>query len=92
MASSTLLWLFFAFGHGFWSFLWRSSLIGGLAFVGAMVANLAERKLEREVERVRFDMHRQRGYHPLSCAVAWRLQDFQVEKRMRRPLRNLLSG
>lgn len=61
MASSALLWFFFAFGHGLWHFAWRSALIGGLAFVGATVASIAERKLEREVERIRFDMHRQRG-------------------------------
>ena len=64
MASAALLWFLLAFGHGFWAFLWRSTIIGGLAFVGATVASLAERKLEREMERVRFDMHRQREYLP----------------------------
>jgi hypothetical protein len=60
MASAALLWFLLAFGHGFWAFLWRSTIISSLAFVGATVASLAERKLEREMERVRFDMHRQR--------------------------------
>lgn len=55
-----VLWFFMAFGHGFWVFLLRSVFISGLSFGGATVASLAQRKLEREVERVRFDMHRQR--------------------------------
>lgn len=64
MASAALVWFLFAFGDGFGAFVWRSTVIGGLAFVGATVASLAERKLEREMERVRFDMHRQRRYLP----------------------------
>lgn len=74
MASGVVLWFFMAFGHGFWVWLIRSVFISGLAFGGATVASLAQRKLEREVERVRFDMHRQRGEKyapPTPESVEW---------------------
>jgi hypothetical protein len=57
-----LLWFFLAFGHGFWVFVIRSMFISALCFAGSTVASLAQRKLEREVERVRYDMHRQRKF------------------------------
>lgn len=74
MAAGCLLWFFFAFGHGVVSFLFRSILIGALSFGGATVASLAQRKLEHEIERVRFDMHRQRGEQyapPTPESVEW---------------------
>ncbi|CAG8659482.1 142_t:CDS:10, partial [Acaulospora colombiana] len=69
-----LLWFFLAFGHGFWVFLFRSIFISALCFAGSTVASLAQRKLEREVERVRYDMHRQRGEKfapPTPESVEW---------------------
>ncbi|PVG01479.1 hypothetical protein CPB86DRAFT_781696 [Serendipita vermifera] len=69
-----LLWFFLAFGHGFWVFVMRSIFISSLAFAGSTVASLAQRKLEREVERVRYDMHRQRGEKfapPTPESVEW---------------------
>lgn len=92
MVSATLLWFFFAFGHGFMAFVWRSSLIGGLAFVGATVASLAERKLEREIERVRFDMHRQRKYLLPANSDTIPNNISQAEKLMHHPLPNLSNG
>ncbi|KAG8753597.1 hypothetical protein FRC14_005894 [Serendipita sp. 396] len=74
MGGGVLLWFFVAFGHGIWVWLFRSILISALSFVGATVASLAQRKLEREVERVRFDMHRQRGEKyapPTPESVEW---------------------
>jgi Ca2+-dependent lipid-binding protein len=74
MAAGCLLWFFFAFGHGFVRFVFRSIFIGSLSVGGATVASIAQRKLEREVERVRFDMHRQRGEQyapPTPESVEW---------------------
>lgn len=60
-ASSAIIWFFTAFGSGWKRFVFRSILIGTTGFVATTFASLAQRKVEKEVERVRMDLHRQRG-------------------------------
>ncbi|KAG8694302.1 hypothetical protein FRC09_009939, partial [Ceratobasidium sp. 395] len=74
LASSALIWFFTAFGHGIFGFFFRSSLIFGLGFGVITLASLIQRSLEKEVERVRLDMHRQRGEKfspPTPESVEW---------------------
>jgi hypothetical protein len=69
-----VLWFFLAFKGGLWAFLWSSTLIGAFGLAAATAANLAQRKLEREVDRIRHDMHRQRGEKcspPIPESVEW---------------------
>lgn len=73
-SGSAVLWFFLAFTGGFWAFLWRSTLIGTFGFAAMAAANLAQRKLEREVDRIRHDMHQQRGEKfapPTPESVEW---------------------
>jgi Ca2+-dependent lipid-binding protein len=55
------LWWLLAFRRGWFNFLLISFLMPVLSFVLTTLASLAQRKLEKEVERVRFDLHTQRG-------------------------------
>ena len=69
-----ILWFFLAFNGGVWAFFWRSTLIAAFCGTATTAANLAQRKLEREVDRVRHDMHRQRGEKfapPIPESVEW---------------------
>jgi hypothetical protein len=54
-------WYFIAFGHGVVGFALRSSIVGSIAAVSWIGAENAIRKVEKEYERVRMDLHRQRG-------------------------------
>lgn len=58
---SLMIWWTTAFGAGFWSFLWRSSLFGIFGIISFSQTGLLSRKIEKEIDRVRFEMHRQRG-------------------------------
>ncbi|KAG8954346.1 hypothetical protein FRC03_011485 [Tulasnella sp. 419] len=60
-ASCFIVWIFTAFGSGWWRFFFRSTLIGAVGFGLTTMASIAQRNVEKEVERVRMDMHRQRG-------------------------------
>ncbi|CAE6349629.1 unnamed protein product [Rhizoctonia solani] len=74
VVSSVILWFFTAFGRGFFGFFFRSTLIGASAFGLATLASLSQRSLEKEIERVRLDMHRQRGEKfspPTPESVEW---------------------
>ncbi|KAK4688253.1 hypothetical protein P7C73_g1870, partial [Tremellales sp. Uapishka_1] len=56
-----LVWITVAFGSGIWKFIWRSivcAAVGGGLMIGM---SLVSRGLEKEVERVRADLGRQRG-------------------------------
>ncbi|EGG02680.1 uncharacterized protein MELLADRAFT_49768 [Melampsora larici-populina 98AG31] len=61
LISLGILWLATAFGHGFWSWLWKTSLISVVAIVSSSQVGLMTRRLEKEIEQVRYEMHRQRG-------------------------------
>ncbi|KAG8861392.1 hypothetical protein FRB96_002841 [Tulasnella sp. 330] len=61
LTSSLVLWCFIAFGSGWKLFFLRSTIIGTAAFLGTTVASLAQRNVEKEVQRVRMDLHRARG-------------------------------
>lgn len=74
VASSAIIWFFTAFGGGVWRFLFRSSLISVLGFGCTTLASIIQRSLEKEIERVRLDMHRQRGEKfspPTPESVEW---------------------
>ncbi|KAG9114914.1 hypothetical protein FRC07_007586 [Ceratobasidium sp. 392] len=74
IGSSAIIWFFTAFGHGLFGFFFRSTLIFGLGFAVTTLASLIQRSLEKEVERVRLDMHRQRGEKfspPTPESVEW---------------------
>lgn len=61
LISLGVLWLATAFGHGFWSWLWKTSLISVVAIISSSQVGLMTRRLEKEIEQVRYEMHRQRG-------------------------------
>ncbi|KAK7462733.1 hypothetical protein VKT23_007320 [Stygiomarasmius scandens] len=55
-ASFALVWFFFAFpSQG------RCAMIGGLGYGAVTAVSIVQRKLEKEFDRVRLEMHRQRG-------------------------------
>jgi hypothetical protein len=58
---SAVAWYFIAFGHGLIGFAFRTSLIAGIAGVAWIGTENAIRKVEKEYERVRMALHRQRG-------------------------------
>lgn len=82
-AAFIFLWIVFAFPQGRWWlpftwpwFVWttRSVFIGGIGFAAVTCASLVQRKLEKEVDRVRADMHRARGEKfapPTPESVEW---------------------
>jgi Ca2+-dependent lipid-binding protein len=56
-----LVWLSVAWGAGIYKFVWRTivcSVVGGALMTGM---SLVERGMEKEVERIRQDLGRQRG-------------------------------
>ncbi|KZO96650.1 hypothetical protein CALVIDRAFT_537016 [Calocera viscosa TUFC12733] len=55
------LWWLLAFRRGWLNFCFISGLMPTISFVLTTLASLAQRKIEKEVERVRFDLHAQRG-------------------------------
>ncbi|CEQ38684.1 SPOSA6832_00141, partial [Sporobolomyces salmonicolor] len=69
-----VIWFFVAFRAGYTAFLFRSSLIGGLAVCIFSAHGLVIRKVEKELERIRLEMHKQRGEKlspPTPESVEW---------------------
>ncbi|KAN0059936.1 hypothetical protein ACQY0O_007909 [Thecaphora frezii] len=67
-------WFFVAFGAGWLRFVWRTALLIGIGAGGWSGLNVALRKIEREFEHVRAEMHRQRGQQfspPMPESVEW---------------------
>ncbi|KAJ9109924.1 hypothetical protein QFC19_001905 [Naganishia cerealis] len=60
-ASLGAVWLFTAFGHGFWRFARVSFICGAAGAILVTLVSLISRNLEEEMDAVRLDMHRQRG-------------------------------
>lgn len=73
-ASMFLVWLSVAFGSGWIALIWRTLLCTAVG-AGLMTGiSLVERGLEKEMERVRLDLSRQRGEAfspPLPESVEW---------------------
>jgi Ca2+-dependent lipid-binding protein len=69
-----IIWISVAFGSGIMRLIWRSVLCG-LFGAGLMTAvSIVERGMEKELERIRQDMGRQRGEAfspPLPESVEW---------------------
>jgi hypothetical protein len=56
-----VIWLFTAFGHGFWKLLFRTSLVLGASAASYTLIHLTKQNIAHDLERVRMEMHRQRG-------------------------------
>lgn len=74
--ASAFLWLIVVFRNNISWFSWftRSSLIGAIVFFAWVQSENAGRKLEKELQRVRMNMHTQRGEHhspPTPESVEW---------------------
>ncbi|ORX35103.1 hypothetical protein BD324DRAFT_582681 [Kockovaella imperatae] len=72
--SMFLVWLSVAWGSGFTQFIWRSTLCGAIGFALMTGINIVMRGVDKEVERVRQDLHRQRGESfspPMPESVEW---------------------
>ncbi|THV04790.1 hypothetical protein K435DRAFT_714363 [Dendrothele bispora CBS 962.96] len=83
-ASFAVVWFICAFpSQGRWyipftwasiSFTFRSAIIGGLGYAAVTAVSMVQRKLEKEFDRVRLEMHRQRGEKfspPTPESVEW---------------------
>ena len=69
-----LVWLSVAWGSGFTAFVWRSVLCTTVGFALMTGISLVQRGIDKEVERVRQDLHRQRGEAfspPMPESVEW---------------------
>jgi hypothetical protein len=69
-----LIWVSVAWGGGIMAFLWRSTICTVLAFGLMTAVSLVERGIEKEIERVRQDLSRQRGEAfspPMPESVEW---------------------
>ena len=68
------VWISVAWGSGFKQFIWRSTLCGTVGFALMAGISLVERGIDKEVERVRQDLGRQRGQAfspPMPESVEW---------------------
>ncbi|ORY26481.1 hypothetical protein BCR39DRAFT_540905 [Naematelia encephala] len=68
------IWLNVAFGSGIYKLIWRSIVCSAIAFGLMTGISLVERGIDKEVERVRQDMGRQRGQSfspPVPESVEW---------------------
>jgi Ca2+-dependent lipid-binding protein len=68
------VWLSVAWGAGIYKLVWRTILCSTIGFALMTGISLVERGLEKEVERVRQDLGRQRGQAyspPLPESVEW---------------------
>jgi hypothetical protein len=74
IAASFLVWVLVAFSSGWFAFIVRTVVLGAVGYGGAFFAWGAERRLEKEMERVRLEMHRERGEKfspPMPESVEW---------------------
>ena len=55
------IWWFVAFGSGIVRFIWRTSLLAGLGVGVFMVTGYTHARIKRNAERIRLEMHKQRG-------------------------------
>lgn len=73
-AGLVLVWFFTARGAGYKTFLFRSTLIGAIGVLTIAAVGVYTRQLEKDIERVRNEMHRQRGLKhspPTPESVEW---------------------
>ncbi|EFP75040.2 uncharacterized protein PGTG_01633 [Puccinia graminis f. sp. tritici CRL 75-36-700-3] len=61
LGSLLVMWWTTAFGAGVSTFLWRSCLFGIVGLVSFFQGGLLDRQIEKELDKIRFEMHRQRG-------------------------------
>ncbi|KIS69626.1 uncharacterized protein UMAG_02161 [Mycosarcoma maydis] len=73
-ASLALIWFFFAFGNGWWKFFIRTTILLVVGFCGWTGIHLQSRKIEKEHDAIRAEMHKQRGQSlspPMPESVEW---------------------
>ncbi|EPQ29947.1 uncharacterized protein PFL1_02619 [Pseudozyma flocculosa PF-1] len=73
-AALAVTWFFVAFGAGWMRFFFRTGILAAVGFGGWSGLNLALRKIEKEMEHIRAEMHRQRGQDhspPMPESVEW---------------------
>lgn len=73
-AAMALIWFFVAFGSGWWKFLFRTTILSVVGFCGWTGLHLQSRKIEKEHEAIRTEMHKQRGETlspPMPESVEW---------------------
>lgn len=61
MAGLGVVWFFVAFGSGWKAFIFRTWIIAGFAIAVFLAHGILGRKIEKEVERIRLDLMKQRG-------------------------------
>ncbi|PWY97616.1 hypothetical protein BCV70DRAFT_208454 [Testicularia cyperi] len=69
-----IIWFFIAFGSGWWKFFLRTGVMLGVGFCGWTGLHLQARKIEKEHEAIRTEMHKQRGQKlspPMPESVEW---------------------
>ncbi|WFD33258.1 hypothetical protein MCUN1_000071 [Malassezia cuniculi] len=74
MSAIALIWLSIAFGSGWFTFFYRTVMIGTGAVVAWCSIAISFRRIEKEFEDVRAHMHRQRGKRfspPTPESVEW---------------------
>ncbi|PWN47037.1 hypothetical protein IE53DRAFT_275014 [Violaceomyces palustris] len=73
-AAMAVVWFFTAFGAGWLRFLLRTGILATVGLLGWSGLHLASRKIQKELEAVRMDMHKQRGEKhspPMPESVEW---------------------
>lgn len=73
-AAMAVTWFFVAFGAGWFRFFFRTAILATVGFCGWTGLHLASRKIEKELEAVRMEMHKQRGEKfspPMPESVEW---------------------
>lgn len=73
-AGLLIVWYFVAFGAGVSSFFVRTFLIASLGLAVASANHIAKRKIEKGLEAIRLEMHKQRGEEfspPTPESVEW---------------------
>ncbi|BGO94717.1 hypothetical protein NBRC10512_007335 [Rhodotorula toruloides] len=69
-----VIWFFTAWRAGWAAFLFRSQVIGAVALCVFFAHGIVVRKIEKELERIRLEMHKQRGMKfspPTPESVEW---------------------
>ncbi|GAA5997362.1 uncharacterized protein JCM10292_000204 [Rhodotorula paludigena] len=61
IAALGVIWFFTAWRAGWAAFVFRSQIIGAIALCVFLAHGLVVRKIEKELERIRLEMHKQRG-------------------------------
>ena len=73
-AAMFVLWFLTAFRSGFWAFLFRTAIIGSVGVGTFFAVGVQGRRIEKDLERARAEMHRQRALNhspPVPESTEW---------------------